>query len=1037
VPPARPFLEAIADAILKGDLPAPGGAAPRALDLPDFTVLLPTRRAARALQEAFLKAGGGRAMTLPRIRPISEGEEDLTLLSGLAADAPLGADALTLPPAVSEIARRLGLTSLVLRWSEVMRQGDDPAGFLADEAKAAGANTPAQAAHLAAELARLMDMVETERPGEPVLKELAALVPEEFSEHWQQTIAFLTIVTEAWPAHLQETGLISPADRRNRAILAEAQRLAAAPPAGPVIVAGVTGSIPATVELMRAVAGLPQGAIVLPGLDLHLDDESWAKIPGHPEHPQFGLKTLLDRLGLDRGRVLVLAGTEPTSAQGSRAAFIAQTMRPSGTTASWHDYTRTADCDAVRAALSGISLIEAPSAQDEAEAVALILREAAETPGRTAALVSPDRLLARRVAVRLEAWGIRVDDSAGRPFAKTVPGTFLDLVIAAIANDFAPADVMALLKHPLTRLGLDAFAVRRAARALEIAAFRDVYLGHGLDGIAAALVTAQEAVATGSRRQAAARRLWPEDWAAAQDLAARLKDAFAPLVAVFAGKAQPLQAIAEAHVRTAEALARLPEAEAEEQSSPVWSGEAGATASTFFAGLMDGSLAAPSIEAADYADLYRSLITGLNVRPRVAVHPRLFIWGPFEARLQQTDVMILGSLNDGTWPEVADPGPWLNRRMREKLKLPSPEEEIGRSAHDFTTFLGAPRVYLTRAQKVDGVPTVPSRWLMRINALLAGLGLTEVLRPNEPWLGWARARDAITERQRLRAPEPRPPVPLRPRQMSVTRVETWLANPYAIFARDILKLEKLPELGAGPDAALRGSIVHEIMGRFAEAYPDALPADCDKALIAIAEAVLARYAESARVAAFWAPRFARFARWFASTEPARRRDTARVAAEVDGRLALKGPAGPFTLTARADRIDVGADGLVITDYKTGQLPTDNRIFDGLAPQLPLEAAIARGEAGFAGIGPGEVTALRYVRATGGEPPGEERIVAANDIAALAETAIDRLESLIAAFDNADTPYRALRRLGFNYDYDDYAHLARIAEWAAPVEDEGA
>jgi ATP-dependent helicase/nuclease subunit B len=273
--------------------------------------------------------------------------------------------------------------------------------------------------------------------------------------------------------------------------------------------------------------------------------------------------------------------------------------------------------------------------------------------------------------------------------------------------------------------------------------------------------------------------------------------------------------------------------------------------------------------------------------------------------------------------------------------------------------------------------------------------------------------------------------------MSVTRIETWLANPYAIFARDILKLDKLPELGASPDAALRGSIVHEIMSRFADACPDALPPDADERLATIAEAVLARYAANPRVAAFWGPRFARFAGWFAETEPARRRGVSRVVSEVDGRLAVAGPAGPFTLTARADRIDISADGLVITDYKTGQLPADNRVVQGLAPQLPLEAAIARGEAGFAGVGPGTVAALRYIRATGGAPAGEERDVKTDDIAAMAGIAIERLERLIATFDDAATPYKALRRLGFDYEHDDYAHLARVAEWDAPSEDEAA
>ena len=379
-----------------------------------------------------------------------------------------------------------------------------------------------------------------------------------------------------------------------------------------------------------------------------------------------------------------------------------------------------------------------------------------------------------------------------------------------------------------------------------------------------------------------------------------------PLLAVFAaGKPVPLSAIADAHMRTAEALARLPEGEADEDTSPLWRDEAGTTAAAFFTGILDPNLPVLEVPAADYADLYRSLIVGENVRPRVAVHPRLFIWGPFEARLQQTDVVVLGGLNDGTWPEAGEPGPWLNRPMRAALGLPSPEEKIGYAAHDFTSFLGAERVYLTRAQKIDGVPTVPSRWLMRLQALLSGLGLADQLRPQQSWLGWARARDRIGPRIRISAPEPRPPLDMRPRKMSVTRIETWLSNPYAIFAGSILRLEKLPSLGVDPDAALKGSIVHEIMSRFAETSPAALPPDPARELATIARDVLGHYGDNPRVAAFWLPRFLRFAQWFAETEPARRRGVAHVAAEVAGSLALAGPGGSFTLTARADRIDVG------------------------------------------------------------------------------------------------------------------------------------
>ncbi len=1029
VPTGRPFLASVATAILNGDLPSTGGTPPDPLALPDITLLLPTRRASRVMQEAFLTAAGGRAMTLPQIRPISAGDEDLALLSGLASPGTLGSDALDLPPAVSEIERRLVLTMLVQKWSEAMRRGGGDAGHLSDLAVAAGANTPAQAAQLASELAKLMDLVENE---DVALDGLASLVPAEYSEHWQQTLDFLKIITAFWPAYIEEKKLLSPSARRNRAILAEAERLATGA-SGPVIVAGVTGSFPATVELMRAVAALPQGAIVLPGLDLYLDEESWAAIAEHPEHPQFGFHKLLSELGIARRDVMQLPGAEPDEAQIARDVLIAETMRPSKMTGRWQDYIGKTDKADVQSALEGVSLIEAPSAQDEAEVIALILREAAETPGRTAALVSPDRLLARRVAVRLEAWGIRVDDSAGRPFAKTPPGTFLDLTIAAVAEDFAPAAVMALLKHPLTRLGLDAFGVRRAARALEIAAFRDVYLGRGIQGVADAL---DRADANKDRRRRAVKRLWPDDWTGAHELVARLTQAYAPLLDVFRARGlQSMQDIAKAHIAVAEALCALPEAEASDNGSPLWQGEAGAAASSFFAGLIDERLPALQVTAADYPDLYRSFLVGENVRSRVAVHPRLSIWGPFEARLQQPDVIVLGSLNDGTWPEAADPGPWLNRPMRKDLRLPSPEAAIGHAAHDFTSLLGAKQVYLTRAEKIDGVPTVPSRWLMRLQALLSGFGIADQLQPTQPWLGWARMRDDTQNRIRISAPEPRPPLALRPRRLSVTRIETWLANPYAIFAKDILKLEKLPALGEDPNAALLGNVVHDIMSRFAAMYPDTLPGDARSKLIEIARGVLEDYIGNPRVAAFWLPRFHRFADWFADTEPARRADVQRIVAEVTGQRVIAGTAGIFTLTARADRIDVTSRGIIITDYKTGSVPSDRQIASGMKSQLPLEAAVALGLPGFDGVAGLPVIGLRYVRATGAEPPGEDKPVDAGDVTMLAEAALENLTRLIARFDDETTPYKALRRARFQYDYDEYAHLARVAEWAVPGEDE--
>ncbi|MFA7307505.1 MAG: double-strand break repair protein AddB [Hyphomicrobium sp.] len=1030
LPPGVPFLKAVARAILNGDLPAANGTAPDLIKLPNITLLLPTRRASRAAREAFLSVADASAIIMPRIRPISEGDDDRSLISSLSGDGLSGFAALDQPPAIDPLDRTLVLMQLISHWRATTAQSD---------ADRSSGSTPSQAARLAAELGKLMDDIERENVS---LSGIQNLVPETYAEHWQKTVDFLKIVTEFWPAYLEANGMTSPEARRNALILAEAERISKLEPDEIVIVAGITGSIPATVELMRAVAARSSGAIVLPALDHTLDDASWSGIVrDHPEHPQFGLKKLLDALGVERGAVLTLPGLASDAADRTRAAFVSEAMRPSSSTDQWHRYATTADKDQLGRGLAGISLIEAPSAQDEAETVALILREAIETPGQTAALVSPDRVLARRVAIRLEAWGIRVDDSAGRPFAKTVPGAFLALVVGAIVSDFSPAETMALLRHPLCRLRFTPFDIRKFARALEISAFRTSYLGHGLEGVRAAFETAERDRAEKKRMHSAARRLWPDDCDGARELITRLAAAFQPLSDLYAASGDlPLSAFARAHAEAAEALATLPEDDASSDASvnPLWQGEAGETASRFFAKLLDDATPPVEIRAADYADLYAMLLARENVRERTAVHPRISIWGPFEARLQQPDVLVLGSLNEGTWPEAAEPGAWLNRPMRRDLGLPSPEEEIGRAAHDFTSLLGAKTIYLTRAEKVDGVPTVPSRWLMRMRALLKGMNLEAVFDADKPWLAWARARDHIAgKRTTIKPPEPRPALALRPRRMSVTDIERWIANPYATYARHILKLEPLPPLGASPDASLRGALVHDVLSRFANAFPNCLPDNPLAELEKIASDVLHSYTGNARIAAFWMPRLKRFLSWFAEGEDKRRDGVRNVIAEISGSLVLAPTPEPFTLTARADRIDDTGSALVITDYKTGAIPKQEWVVDGRSPQLPLEAAIALGDTGFPNLAGRTVEALRYIRASGGEPAGEERAIKSDDIAALANKARTGLERLIAEFDNPATPYRALRRPSYSYDYDAYAQLARVAEWSAHVDEEAA
>ncbi|WP_108682051.1 double-strand break repair protein AddB [Methyloceanibacter sp. wino2] len=1004
IPPSAPFLTTLARAILAGDLPEPGGAKPSLLDLPNTTIYLPTRRAARTLREAFLQESGGEALLLPRILALGHADEDEALI--LDAERFAEADATLGIPAIEPTARLIALTRMILAWSH--RPAAEPSG-----SEVPMPMTPAQATSLAGDLAALMDSAESE---EVDLAALDTLVPEELAAHWAETVDFLTIVTEQWPAYLKEIGLVSPVGRRNLLMAQETARLAAGSPY-PVIAAGSTGTVPATARLLQTIAHLPNGAVVLPGLDLLLEGESWETLHRHPEHPQAGMAELLTKLGATREEVALVPDSDPGPAAEARLRLASETLRPAETTERWpeaFDGGGEGPESDLAEALEGLSLVAAPTAHDEAEVIALILRECIEEPGKTAALVTPDRELARRVAARLRDYDLAIDDSAGTPVRRTLPGAFLDLVLAAVESDFAPPDLMALLKHPLTRLSRPAGEIRHMGRALERAVFRENYLGRGLVDAAKALENLDHRVPVTK----------PEA-AAASTLVEALQAAFAPLTDLFEGSApHDAASLVRAHTAAAEALARD-----ETGALPLWVGDAGEALTVLLSRLIeDGGCF--EMRAREYPAVYRTLLAGHAVRPTRPAHPRLFIWGQMEARLQQPDLMILGGLNEGTWPKPQDSDPWLNRPMRGRLGLSSPERRIGLAAHDFAQALGAKSVVLSRALKVEGVPTVPSRWLQRLQALVDAAKLSEALSPSQNWIAWARDRDAITDPFKpAERPRPCPPVAARPRSLSVTQIERWIANPYEIYARHILKLVPLSPLGAEPDNAMRGSAFHAILRKFTDAHPSALPDDIEAALNEIGDAAFATLGDDPSLHAFWRPSFRRFAAWFAATEPARRANILQSFAEVTGVLEL--PSG-FRLTARADRIDAADDGtLVIYDYKTGPPPSQSHVKDLYRPQLPLEAAIAK-DGGFEGLGARAVTGLEYIRASGRGEGGEQQAASKESPEVLAKLALEQLEALVAYFDDPKTPYEVKRRAnaGFTdaYRFDDYEQLARVPEW---------
>jgi ATP-dependent helicase/nuclease subunit B len=577
-----------------------------------------------------------------------------------------------------------------------------------------------------------------------------------------------------------------------------------------------------------------------------------------------------------------------------------------------------------------------------------------------------------------------------------------------VAEGFAPHATLAALKHTLAQGGRGPGAFRTLVRRLERHALRGPRPAAGIAGL----------------RLAVADRDSLDSWLT------ELETAAAPLVALMDQPTAPLAALLRAHIALAERLAADEEGDG---PARLWRGEAGEAASGFVRDLADAADALPPLDGAGYPGLLRGLMNSVTVRPHWGGHPRLSIWGPLEARLQHCDLLILGGLNEGTWPPEAGSDPWMSRPMRQDFGLPLPERRIGLSAHDFAQAFCAPEVVLTRASRVDGTPTVPSRWLLRLDAVLRASGL-EAPWVAGPWVEWHSRLDKPLKPIPAAPPMPRPPLAARPRRLSATAIETWMRDPYAIYARWILRLRALEPIDADPGAADYGSYVHDALDAFLKAHRrGALPESALDELIELGRAKFGEALARPGLWAFWWPRFERIAAWFIAHESARRAEMREVHSEVSGALELSAPGGPFTVTAKADRIDVMADGsLSIIDYKTGSPPSAKEVAAGYAPQLPIEALIAR-HGGFEGVPAAKVGRLLYWRLRGGETGGEERS-AGNEPMRLSDEALEGLSALIAAFDDPETPYAARPHPDMAPKYSDYLHLARVKEWAASAEE---
>jgi ATP-dependent helicase/nuclease subunit B len=1020
IPASVPFLPTLI-ATLTGKKPVQGfPTAQDPLALAAVTLFLPTRRACRLAREVFLQVLGTNAALLPRIVAIGDLDEDEIVFSQMATGAS-AADALALPGAIGSLERQLLLSTYILKWTS---------GIKPDTGAPLVAHTPTAALSLAGDLGRLMDDVTTRQVS---WDKFDTLVPQEHDKYWELTLDFLKIARQTWPAILKERGEIDAAQRRDLLIEAETQRLKAH--GGLVVAAGSTGSMPSTAKLLETIASLPQGAVVLPGLDTDLDEHAWRLIGQDEEgpaagHPQFALAALLERMGVSRKDVRRLGATT-----GDRERLVSEALRPAAATEHWR---KELEGDAFQAhadsAMSSLAVIEAAHSEDEALAIAIALRETVnngktESADRTAALITPDRALARRVLAALTRWQVPVDDSGGGPLTETLAGVFARLAAECALGGVEPVTLLALLKHPLCGLALRGVTLDAATSALERAILRGPRPRAGTDGLLHALATfdALRREPEGLHYRDPRARLGDDEFNAAQALALALKESLAPLEGV-TGESARLSDMAARHRAV---IAALTGVSGEDADLPITERDGGAVLAQLLADVAVSETAASlNVTPKEYPEIFQTIAAGKVMRRPGAPGARVRIYGPLEARLQQADRVILGGLNEGTWPPDTRNDPWLSRPMRRELGLDLPERRVGLSAHDFAQALGAPEVILTRAAKVAGAPTVASRFLQRLAAVAGETRWNAAKARGAQYLAWAHVLDKPDAIVPAPRPAPTPAVAIRPKRLSVTEIEHWLRDPYTIYARHILKLAALDPVDAPPGARDRGTLIHEAIGNFTKEFAGALPESPLAELLSLGSIAFAPLMGYPQARAFWWPRFQRIAQWFVTWDESRRANVSALHVEIDGKIDVT---PDFVLTTRADRIEQLNDGrYAVLDFKTGRPPGAQEVATGLAPQLTLEAAILR-EGGFSGIpAKSEVAELAYVRVSGGQKAGEfaERIKDGNPNEA-ADKALARLREVALAFARQETPYLSFARPQWvGRTYSDYDHLARVKEWSA-------
>lgn len=988
-----PAHRGFAEALVAGLIPRYGDGP---LGLARLTLLLPSQRAARGITEAFVRTvGDSGGLLLPRM--VVVGDLDLDEALGSLLD-PLGAR--DVPPAADATRRWLRLAEMIS-----MIEGDQ---------------APKGAALLrrAWEAGQTMDRLGVEGIGPEALlsDEIVALVGEQ-AAHWRESTRSFLMLMAHWRAELDALGQVDAATRRNLLFDHAARGWRDTPPAWPVVVAGVTSASPSLARLLRVVSELPEGAVVLPDLDLTLDDEVWDELglAGQPlepggapfgrgdatTHPQYHLKLLLHRMGVARGEVQAWHRSGPASAPPERARAISNLFLPPMASARWVGLPER------HRRLSAVRLMESDHPGEEAQAIALLIRETLETPEKRVALVTPDRGLAARVVSHLSRWGIGADDSGGLPLSQTVAGRFL-LLLAEVAGEKAPpVPLIAMLGHPLVQAG------ENRPRWLELVREMDLMLrGPRPDAGLAAL--AQIVAKKSPRRRAEAMAGW---WM-------QVDAALSPLLHTCEAESAPFTTLLDALVTCGEALC----------GEGLWGQSDGRALSMFVDGLRGAAENADMpLPPRDLPAVLRDAMDRVSVRPPWGGHPRVAIYGLLEARMGRADLVICAGLTEGTWPAAPKPDPLLPPAVLRQLGVPGADFRIGLAAHDLAACLGAPEVVLSWALRDEGAPVIPSRFVLRMMAMLG----EELTRRHRETRIVELARSLDVGRQIAAHPRPNPkPAPDQRRvDIPVTALDRLRADPYQFYAQAILNLRAIDALDAEPSPAWRGTAVHAILDAWHKdgAKPGTLAATAGVVLDTMSAHPLER--------SLWRPRLIAALEWIDGEVTALAKENRRViATEIKGEMKVDG----IRIHGRADRIDRNADGtLAVVDYKTGSPPSGKQVQAGFALQLGLIGMIAE-DGGFAGA-EGKATRFEYwsmTRRRKGDPGfgwRDEPIlekpkrsgIPREDF--LPETE-KFLREAIARWLLGSEPFTA--RLNPDIaGYNDYDQLMRLDEWIGSLGDE--